>query len=178
MRTALLPTHLQTSHPRLLGFDISDPGQRDLLKLGYAPSRPIEKPPPPLPDGVLCSHSIDPPTMHCGRPRRQKGGSPSDSRRWTRLDTATPVSALSEANETSSIDFANLPRLGILESRLYDIDTNNFTVRKKPPNSRLMISNSHRLVVSLANGEDEVPLSILYDTFAKKVGDLKRSGLL
>lgn len=182
MRTALLPTHLQTSHPGLLGFDISDASKRDLLKLAYTPSRPIEIPPPPLPDGVFYSHNINPPTIYCGRPRRRKARSPSsDGRRWIRLDAATPVSTLSEANDTPSIHLADLPRLGILESRLYDIDPNNFTIRQKPSepsNSKFMMSNSHRLVVSLADCEDEIPVSILYDTFAEKVNDLKRKGLL
>ena len=181
MRTAFLPTHLQASHPSLLGFDISDAGQRDLLKMGSAPFRPIAKSPPPLPDGILYSHNINPPTVSRGRSRPQKARSPSsDGRRWIRLDTAIPVSTLSEANDASSIDLPDLPRLGILESNLYDINPNNITIRKKrfePPNNKFAMSNSHRLVVSLA-GDDEVPVSILYDTFAAKVDGLKRNGLL
>lgn len=181
MRTALLPTHLHASHPGLLGFDISDGGQRDLLKPGYTPCRPITKPPPPLPFGTLCSHNINPPAMFCGRPKRQRARSPLDGRRWIRLHSATPMSTLPKANDSSSINFADLPRLGVLESRLYDIDTDNFTIRKKPsepPDGKFTMSNPHQLVISLDGDEDEVPVSILYDTFAEKVDDLKRNGLL
>lgn len=186
MRIASLPAHMHASHPGLLGFDISDAGKRDLLKPRYAPFRPTAHPPPlppPLPSGPHYSHNINPPTMYCGRAKRQRARSPSsDGRRWIRLDVATPASTqTSEVNDSESIELPNLPKLGVLESRLYDIDSHNFTIRKKlpePPSSKFTMSNPHRLVNSLDDGEDEVPKSILYDTFAEKVDDLKKNGLL
>jgi hypothetical protein len=141
------------------------------FKPGYTPTRRHIEIPPPLPSGQTKLLEIDPLPVRCGPPKRRRVQSSTQplGRKWSRLYAQDEEQSESEAAELDDLPVFDRSEEG--KEKMYRV----FCRRKPPETAASLLSQPHRIVDPAPTDEDP-PISILFDAFARKVDELVANG--